>query len=272
VPWYWELAAPYGGRCRDALDELVLSPLGVLHDEINRLLHLELPSAITLRPILDSIGLGAHRISEVAARLQTPATSLSRGLSKLQELGYITRDIPFGENEKRGKKALYRLSEPFLRVWFRVVAPHRGALHTGSPSTRLDILDAMWPSLRAESWEDLCRMALPYLRLFGREWKPAMRYWQGNESEWDVVSTSIDEEFVVLGECKSLARPAGTGDMDRITRTVLSKNVPDRIGSHTARREIVIFVPELQDGVNVDVTGITVIDGKRVFDALREQA
>jgi hypothetical protein len=191
-------------------------------------------------------------------------------LSKLGELGYITRDVPFGENEKRGKKALYRLSDPFLRVWFRMVAPHRGALHTGSPSTRLNILDTVWPGLRAEAWEDLCRMALPHLRLFGREWKPAMRFWKGNDSEWDVVSTSIDGEYVVLGECESLTRPAGTTDMEKIIRTVLSKNVPDGIGSHTARREFVIFVPELQDGVNTGVSGVTVIDGKHVFDALVE--
>ncbi|MFW5696122.1 MAG: ATP-binding protein [Alkalispirochaeta sp.] len=270
VPRYWELAAPYGDRYRDALDELVLSPLGVLHDEINRLLHLELPSAISLRPILDSIGLGAHRMSEVASRLGTPATSLSRGLSKLGELGYITRDIPFGENEKRGKKALYRLSDPFLRVWFRMVAPHRGALQAGSRSTRLNILASVWPALRAEAWEDLCRMAVPYLRLFGRDWKPAMRYWQGNESEWDVVSTSLDGEYVVLGECKSLARPAGTADMDTIVRTVLSKTVPVGVASHTARRQFVIFVPEVQDGVTIDVAGISVIDGKRVFGALSE--
>ncbi len=270
VPRYWELAAPYGDRYRDALDELVLSPLGALHDEINRLLHLELPSAIALRPILDAIGLGAHRMSEVASRLETPATSLSRGLSKLGELGYITRDVPFGEGEKRGKKALYRLSDPFLRVWFRMVAPHRGALQTGSRSVRLNTLDAVWPGLRAEAWEDLCRMAVPYLRLYGREWKPAMRYWQGNASEWDVVSTSLDGEYVVLGECKNLARPAGTADIEKILRTVLSKNVPAGVGSHTARREFVIFVPAVQDGITIDVAGITVIDGKRVFDAMRE--
>jgi uncharacterized protein len=269
VPRYWELAAPYEDRYRDALDQLVLSPLGVLHDEINRLLHLELPSAIALRPILDSIGLGAHRMSEVASRLETPATSLSRGLSKLVELGYITRDVPFGENEKRGKRALYRLSDPFLRVWFWMVAPHRGALQTGSPSTRANILDAAWPGLRAEAWEELCRTALPHLRLFGREWKPALRYWRGNESEWDVVSTSLDGKYVVLGECKSLDRPAGIADMDAIIRTVRSKTVPVGIGSHTARREFVIFVPELQNGVSIDVAGISVIDGKRVFDAMR---
>jgi AAA+ ATPase superfamily predicted ATPase len=270
VPRYWELAAPYGARYRDAVDELVLSPLGVLHDEINRLLHMELPSAIALRPILDAIGSGAHRISEIAGRLQTPATSLSRGLSRLQDLGYVTRDVPFGENEKKGKKARYPLADPFLRLWFRAVAPHRGALHTGVSSTRLQILDSVWSGLRGESWEDLCRMAMPHLRLFGCEWTPARRFWQGNNSEWDVVSTSIDEEIVVFGECKSLARPAGTADLEKMIRAVLSKNVPAGIGSSDAQREFLLFVPEIEPGIDLNVPGVTVIDGTRVFTALRE--
>ena len=88
----------------------------------------------------------------------------------------------------------------------------------------------------------------------------------------DVVSTSLDGEHMVLGECKSLARPAGPADIEKILRTVLSKNVPAGVGSHTARREFVIFVPEVQDGINIDGAGITVIDGKRVFDAMPEIA
>lgn len=269
VPRYWELAQPFHEQHREAVDELVLSPLGVLHDEIERLLRQEMPSAIPLRPILDAIGMGAHKSSEIAARLQTPATSITRSLQQLQQLGYIQREVPYGENEKLSKKALYHLEDPFLRLWFQIVAPHRGSLQTASKAARLKMLDTYWPHIRANAWEALCRQAVPRLGLLNRQWQPAGRYWKSNESEWDVVSTSLDNEITLLGECKSLTRPAGDTDIDKFTRALMAKSVPTTLGSEK-RLEYVIFVPELKTKPSPLPPGITIVDAKRIFAALKD--
>ena len=266
VPRYWELAQPFGTHYRDAVDELLLSPHGVLHDEVNRLLHLELPTAVPLRPILDAIGLGAHRISEIAGRLQTPATSLSRGLKQLHDLGYLQRELPFGEDPKRSKKALYRLADPFVRLWFRAVAPHRGTLQTASKAVRLQLLDRAWTGLRAQAWEELCRRAVPLLSLNKREWLPPARFWAAGHSEWDLVSAALDGERVLLGECKSLSRPARREDLQKIVRSVTAKTVPPV--AVAARREFVLFVPELADDPGPIPPGFTVVDGRQIFSAL----
>jgi hypothetical protein len=97
IPRYWELAVDAGRDVVEQLDALVLDPLGPLHDEPDRLLLEELPPAVELRPLLDVIGSGAHRVSEIGARLGRPATSLSRPLVRLQELGLLRRETPFGE-------------------------------------------------------------------------------------------------------------------------------------------------------------------------------
>ena len=267
VARYWELAQPFGNRCRDALDECVLSPLGVLHDEVNRLLREEIPSAIPLRPILDAIGLGAHRTSEIAARLQIPVTSFSRSLKQLQELGYIQRDIPYGENEKRSKKALYSLSDPFLRLWFKVVAPHLGNLQTASKAARMAWLEKSWPFLRSQVWEDLCRMALPRLGLCNREWLPAGRYWTANQSEWDVVSTSLEDDTLLLGECKSLSRPTTRKDIDKAIQTLKRKKVPETL-NRAKCIEYVIFVPSLAQTPQALPQNTNLVDGQAIFNAL----
>lgn len=119
-----------------ALDDQVLNPLGVLHEEPERLLLEELPPALGLRPILDAIGLGAHRVSEIAARIGAPATSLSRPLQRLMELGLIQREVPFGSFPAVGKRSLYKISDPFCRMWFRVVAPNRAILAGASKAAR----------------------------------------------------------------------------------------------------------------------------------------
>src|SRR5262249_42789766 len=121
IPRYWELAAAFS-ELRQAVDELVLDPRGVLHEEPARLLFEETPPAISLRPVLDAIGAGAHRLSEIAGRIGQPATSLSRPLARLQELDFVLREAPFGEPERSGKRSLYKLGDPFLELWFSLVA------------------------------------------------------------------------------------------------------------------------------------------------------
>lgn len=271
VPRYWELAQRFALVTRQAVDELVLSPLGPLHDEVNRLLHLELPSAIPLRPILDAIGLGAHRISEIGGRLQTPATSLSRGLKQLQKLGYVEREVPYGEDEKRSKKALYRLADPFLRLWFRVVGPHRGTLQIADRRVRLNLLDRVWSGLRADAWEELCRAALPRLELFDRLWNPPRRYWSGEGGEWDLVSTSLAGDMLLLGECKSLSRPATRRDIEKYVRALRAKSLPRGLVGADARREYLLFVPEVAELAETAQSlppDVTVVEGGQVFAAL----
>ena len=267
VPRYWELAQRFEDEYVAAIDELLLSPLGVLHDEIDRLLRQEMPSAIPLRPILDAIGLGAHRSSEIAGRLQTAATSITRNLQQLQSLGYVRREVPFGVNEKRSKKALYKLADPFLRLWFRVVASHRGGLQSASKTGRRKLLSAVWPQLRAEAWEELCRDSIPFLRPLNRDWHRAGRLWA--DHEWDLVSTSLEGDTLLLGECKSLLRPARSADINRIVGQLMSKGAPPlktaAKGMHT---EHLIFVPEARHPLPPLPHNVHVIEGKQVFSSL----
>ena len=136
MPRYWELAEPYGGDFDAAVDALILDPAGPLHDEPDRLLRSEMPPATALRPLLDVIGGGAHRLSEIADRLGKPASSLSRPLAALMEMNFVRRETPFGSSPASGKRSLYGIDDPFLRLWFAVAAPHRAALAEAPPDTR----------------------------------------------------------------------------------------------------------------------------------------
>src|SRR5262249_31207538 len=130
IPRYWELVKVTGGSLFDVVNHLVFDPLGALHDEPNRLLLEE--SAISLRSILDVIGLGAHRLSEIAARIGQPATSFTRPIQRLLELDLIEREIPFGADEHNSKRTLYKIKDPFVRFWFTLVAPQRSFLTQAS--------------------------------------------------------------------------------------------------------------------------------------------
>jgi hypothetical protein len=151
VPRYWELAAQERGNMRSRVERLALDPLGPLHREPDRILLEEIPPSTEVRPVLDAIGAGAHRVSEIAGRIGRPATSMSRPLDRLVGMGLVVRGIPFGESEKKSRASLYRICDPFFRLWFRVVAPHRAQLASGTRESRLALLDRFWENLMAES-------------------------------------------------------------------------------------------------------------------------
>jgi AAA+ ATPase superfamily predicted ATPase len=247
VPRYWELAAPFRDVV-DGVDSLVLDPSGPLHREPDRLLLEEMPQASEVRPVLDAIGAGAHRVSEIGARIGRPATSLSRPLDRLLELGLVVRELPFGEPLRGSRRSLYRIADPFMRLWFRVVAPRRGELVSGTRVARLAVLKAHWTALVAQTWEELCRSRLPRDSRVGRlgPWKPASRWWSGAAPEWDIVAEHVDGDRLLVGEAKLAAGPVPARQLDSMAADVAARPLPElpaRYRRHTIVRAL--FMPEL---------------------------
>ena len=231
MPRYWELAAPFGSDLDAAVDALALDPAGPLHNEPDRLLRAETPPAGALRPLLDVIGAGAARVSEIGARLGRPASSLSAPLRALEEMDLVRRETPFGSSPRSGKRSRYRLADPFLRFWFRTVAPNRALLAAAPRETRLECRRRRRAGLEAAAWEELCRMAVPRLHRGGSAlgalgpWEAAQRYWRGDDPEFDVVARSVDGRRLLVGEAKwgaaggapdpaAAARLPGAGELE----------------------------------------------------------
>jgi AAA+ ATPase superfamily predicted ATPase len=244
VPRYWELAAGRPGSARDRVIALALDPLGPLFAEPERLLLEESPPAVELRPVLDAIGAGAHRLSEIAGRLGRPATSLGHAVDRLTGMALVRREVPYGESARGGKRSLYQIDDPFLRLWFRAVAPNRAALTSGTPASRAVVLDEHWHLLLGQAWEELCRRGVPTIRgALARRgpWRPPSRYWHGADPEWDLVADAIDGERVLLGEAWFSARPATAAVVVREAERLARRPIPAVIGA----REVVraLFVP-----------------------------
>jgi len=144
VPRYWELMRDGGfTSATDALDALVLSPHGVLHEEAERVLRDEEAAALE-RAACELIGRGARRPSELAARLGVKETTLSKPLRHLAELGLVDRQAPYdlwtGRSVEGGRRAVYKLADPFLGMWYACVRPHLSGLNLQAPTARLRAL------------------------------------------------------------------------------------------------------------------------------------
>ncbi len=206
VPRYWELVKD----CKTvnaALKQLVLDKNGILHDEPIRLLLDDMRSAAQPYSILTLIGNGCNRLSEIAARLGKPATSLARPLTTLIDLGYIRRELPFDENVKSTKRSLYKINDPFLNFYFTHVLPHKSLLQMGLTDKIYSTIKKDLSKYISTIWEDLARQSVPYMNLNNIQWGQAARWW-GNTGEnntpveIDIVAESMDKKHLLVGEAK----------------------------------------------------------------------
>lgn len=274
VPRYWELAEPFGNDLDQAIDRCVLDPLGPLHREPDRLLLEELPSAVALRPVLDVIGMGVHRMSEIAGRLGKPATSLTHTLARLVDLGLIYRQQPFGASEKSGKRSLYKIADPFFRCWFRLVAPNRALLTQCPARTRLTLWHRQQENLFAETWEELCRRCITHLDTGSSPlaqygpWKPGARYWRGNEPECDIVAESVSGQALLLGEAKWSGNEISKAKAEQSIQACMAKGVPAHLSA--GRRRIVygLFVPQTSFR-DTELHGACIVNARDVTTSLR---
>lgn len=205
TPRYWELAGDHPD-VRSALRSLLLSPLGVLAEEPSRLLLDDMRDTTQAASILSLIGQGCHRISEIAARLGKPATALSRPIQRLQDMDLITREQPFAEESRGGKRTLYKISDPFLRFWFRYVEVNRSRLGAGQVAAVEEEIGQRLGHHIGEVWEELARASVPRLVLGGKTWGTAGRWWgpglDRQPLEVDIVAHSVDGSSILIGEAK----------------------------------------------------------------------
>lgn len=205
IPRYWEIRNQNKSLI-DAIRHNIIHPQGVLFEEPYRLLIDDMRDIVQASTILSIVGNGVNRLSEIASRANKPATSLSGPLDKLVTLGYLKKEIPFGENPRNSKKSLYKLADPFIDFYFRFVVPNRSLIELGRT-------DAVWESLQtqfngyvASNWESICRQAVSGQIFFGKRYGLASRWWgsisKNQHAEIDVMALSTDEKSLLVGECK----------------------------------------------------------------------
>jgi hypothetical protein len=211
IPRYWELAMEFPS-VEAAIRELILNPLGVLYREPERLLSDQMRDTRQAASLLSIIGQGCHRLSEIATRLEKPATALSRPLAILVDLGLIKREIPFGAAFRDSKRTLYQIADPFLRTWITFVEPNRSLLEAGLSEMVFEKIQPQLPRHIGYAWEELARESVPRVEIQGKRFGLAGRFWgklnKGENCEFDIVAASIDDECeILIGEAKTTCSP-----------------------------------------------------------------
>jgi uncharacterized protein len=204
IPRYWEIRKQ-SDSYMEAVKHHLLDNQGILSDEPERLFTDDMRTSVQAYSILALVGMGCHRISEIAARLNKPATQLTRQFQNLTDLGYLSRETPFGVSEKESRQSLYKIADPFLNFYFSFVIPNKSRLQFGFVDEIWNEIDQKFPIYFSTIWEEICRQAVPMLNL-PVKFKPAKRWWGGREKrplpEIDIVAESVDGKYILIGEAK----------------------------------------------------------------------
>jgi AAA+ ATPase superfamily predicted ATPase len=224
VPRYLHLASPYRSF-KEALVALVLNPDGILHNEARQLLQEEIQTPNQCWSILNAIGSGANRISEIASRMGQPANKLTRYMDLLKDLHLVRRETPVLErNPSKSKKGIYVVSDPFFRMWFGAIYPYGSFFEFAETEPAYSRIEKRINTLISECYEEVCRQwirerALEFNAIsVGRQWSSAY--------EIDVASVDANFHLSVVGECKWSENKMGISVLRELEGKIVSHKLP----------------------------------------------
>jgi AAA+ ATPase superfamily predicted ATPase len=213
MPYYLAHVRENASLAENILD-LILMRDGLLHEEARLLLDVELPDANAYFSVLRAIAAGQTRVNQIAQRTGIGDTSrVSQMLDRLQRLWLVRKEMPVTvRNPERSRQSFYRITDPYLRFWFRFVLPAQGRL-ADAEGTRRHLSGRVLPHLdefvSSPAFQEVCQ-----------EWlrqetdAAAVGWWWGKvremrdsalrnvDRELDAVAVDDDGAAIAVASCK----------------------------------------------------------------------
>jgi uncharacterized protein len=213
IPYYLKEIDP-AQPLAETIRRSILYPDGLLREEPRFLLSQEsrLRDQSTYMSCLRAIAGGDTRLNRIAQRVGKARSEEARPfLEILEEMGLVQRRYPVTRSS--GKKVSYAIVDPFLRFWFRFVAPRESRLGTRAQADRY-LADSVLPQLdkfvSEDAFERVCQDWL------ARQLDDAVEvgWWWGSirgredgqlrsrAYEADAVALDADGKVLALGSCR----------------------------------------------------------------------
>ncbi len=227
MPYYLAHVREQAGLADNIL-ELILARDGLLHEEARLLLDVELPDASAYFSVLRAIAAGQTRVSQIDSRTGIGDSSrVSQMLDQLQRLWLVRKELPVTvRNPERSRQSFYRITDPYLRFWFRFVLPAQGRLADPEGARRhLEgrVLPQLDEFVASPAYEEVCQ-----------EWllretdAAAVGWWWGkvrelraaglrdSDRELDAVAVDDDGAAIAVASCKWTDGPMPASELRKL--------------------------------------------------------
>lgn len=225
VPRYWASVKPQES-VEDLAERLFFGRFAQLESEPDRLLKDEDINGMQAKSILECVGRGAHKPSEIAARMGIEQTALSKPLQVLLHTSLIKRSLPFGESTRNAKRTLYSIADYALMFWYGSFSPHRSRWHVYSAERKHQIIHVHASFVLEDAYRSL--------------FADGARYWDGKAAEFDCVRHAPnDSTQLIITEIKH--REIKTSEKAKLTQEIAKKFSESKLASKYGLAHIEIF-------------------------------
>ncbi|MCL5444498.1 MAG: AAA family ATPase [Actinobacteria bacterium] len=195
---------------------------GLLLEDANLLLT-SLPEVH--RRVLITVGQGRAKLSEITNELRT---RVNRPLESLTKSRLLTASTPLGAPMKA--RPFYRVTDPYLRFWIRVLSDHLQRIEAGQGENVLQSKAGEWQGQLGTVFEQAAREHALRLVATGVVDREAVvdEWWStsGEQCQVDVLGIA-NGRTVLLGEARWTAQPLGRSAVNELGRSL--RYVPDPI-------------------------------------------
>lgn len=170
----------------------------------------------TYNAILNAISFGATKFNEIAQKSAVPTSRLAFYLGVLQDMDLVEKEFPTLMNDSdmgNVQRGIYRLSDNFLRFWFRFIATQTAPVMTKAEA--LDVwrenIEPDFPEFASQAFEEVCRQYLWRKRFENKlPMKPVrLGRWWYKSVEIDLAGVDAKGENVLVAECKYRQQKTG---------------------------------------------------------------
>ena len=190
-------------------------PTGVLYNEPDTLLRMELIETYFYKNILLAIESGASTLNDIKLKVGSDSAKVSKYISILINLGFVEKEIPCGE-KSRNRNTLYRIADNYFAFYFTFIYKHHDVLNgLISPEVfyEKECTKERLNNFFGHRFEGVCKEFLTerfyngempfYATAIGRWWgtNPVLK----KPEEIDVLA--LNDQNALIAECKYTEQP-----------------------------------------------------------------
>ena len=212
IPYYLSLVDARSSF-EENISRMFFETDGALFNEPDLLIKQEFDTPARYNSIIEAVAKGAQKSSQIEQITGIEKSPASAYIRTLTDIGFLAKEIPFGENPLKSRKGKYTLGNNMLRFWFTNVSPHFSDIQLGNGNIIFNerVLPMIDDYIGKSAFETVCLSYL--LRLNSQSKLPFLASksgkWWGNDpvkrGQTDVDVIVSDPNYsnsIILGECK----------------------------------------------------------------------
>ncbi len=184
----------------------LFSRTSLLKTEAYFLVHEELKEPMRYVAILEAMGRGGKCTqSELSRATGIIGPHIIPYLHVLERLKYIKKFVPVTEDPRKSRKGRYRITDFFLKFYYRFIGSHVQLMEEGREQKIMDEISSQWESFIGKNgFEEICRLWLArQAKKSTLPFDPDVigSYWD-TEMEIDLAAFSKKHRSIIIGEAK----------------------------------------------------------------------